>query len=129
MPQTLLAFLAMMIAALATINQLTERIKSFDETLRGEYELMANALVLERMEVVDLTTDYDDLEDWDGIQQILGYDVSGNNLDFTLDYEVTYVDDNGDPSEQETNQKEVSISASNEKFAWTLVTHQRLFSD
>ena len=129
MPQTLLAFLAMMIAALATINQLTERIRSFDETLRGEYELMANALVLERMEVVDLTTDYDDLEDWDGIQQILGYDVSGNNLDFTLDYEVTYVDDNGDPSEQETNQKEVSISASNEKFAWTLVTHQRLFSD
>ena len=125
----MMAFLAMMIAALATINQLTEQIRSFDETLRGEYELMANALVLERLEVVDLTTDYDDLEDWDGIQQILGYDVSGNNLNFTLDYEVTYVDDDGNPSEVETDQKEVTISATNEKFSWTLVTHQRLFSD
>ncbi len=124
-----MAFLAMMIAALATINQLRGQIQSFDETLRGEYELMANALVLERMEVVDLITEYDDLEDWDGIQQILGYDVSGNNLDFTLDYEVTYVDDNGDPTEEETDQKEVSISATNEKFAVTPVMHQRLFSD
>ncbi len=124
-----MAFLAMMIAALATINQLTGQIQTFDETLRGEYELMANALVLERMEVVDLTTDYDDLENWDGIQQIRGYDVSGNNLDFTLDYEVTYVDDNGDPTEEETDQKEVTIIATNEKFALTLVTHQRLFSD
>lgn len=44
MPQTMMAFLAMMIAALATINQLTEQIKSFDETLRGEYELMANVI-------------------------------------------------------------------------------------
>lgn len=40
----MMAFLAMMIAALATINQLTEQIKSFDETLRGEYELMANVI-------------------------------------------------------------------------------------
>lgn len=44
MPQTMMAFLAMMIAALATINQLTEQIKSFNETLRGEYELMANVI-------------------------------------------------------------------------------------
>jgi len=129
MPQTLMAFLAMMIASIAAFNQMTAQVRTYDEMVRGEYELMANALVLERMEIIDMTTDYADLEDFDGVTTTSSFSAGDISISFSLTIEVTYVDDDGLASESETDQKEVSIRATNEKFVKTLVTHRRLFSD
>lgn len=129
MPQTLMAFLAMMIASVAAFNQMSAQMLTYDEMVRGEYELMANALVLERMEIIDMTTDYDDLEDWNDSSLSAAFSAGGISVTFTLDVAVIYVDDDGLFSESETDQKEVSIEATNEKFGMTLVTHRRLFSD
>jgi len=125
----MLAFLAMTIAALAAINQLTAQIQSYDEAYRAEYELMANALVLEQIELIDLTTDYDDLEDWDGQQLTRSYSVSSGDVDFVLTIAVGYVDDDGEPSETETNQKEVSVAGTQERYSVTLVTHTRIIAE
>ncbi len=68
MPQSLMAFLAMMLASMAAFNQMNSRMGTFDSMVRGEYELMANALVLEQLELIDLGTNYADLEDWNGAE-------------------------------------------------------------
>lgn len=129
MPQTMMAFLAMMIAALAAINQYTAQVSSYEQAYRNEFELMANALVLEEMEVIDLTTDYDDLEDISGTESTREYTVGSNSVEFTLTYAVGWVEEDGTPSQVETNQKEVTISATHAKFAATLVSHSRMFAD
>ena len=82
MSQTLMAFLAMMIAALAAINQYTAQIQSYDEAYRTEFEMMANALALEQMEVIDMTTDFDDLENWDGDALTRTYEVWNGDLEY-----------------------------------------------
>jgi len=129
MGQTLMAFLAMMIAALAAINQMTAQIQTFDEQVRAEYELMANALVLERMELIDLNTDYDDLEDWDGQALAETYEVNDTDVDFTVTIAVGWVDDDGEPSATPTTQKEVSIAGTNARYTFTLVTQSRIFAE
>ena len=129
MPQTMMAFLAMMIAALAAINQYTAQVSSYEQAYRNEFELMANAVVLEEMEIVDLTTDYDDLDALSGTESTREYTVGSNSVEFTLTYTVGWVEEDGTPSEVETDQKEVTISATHEKFAVTLVAHSRMFAD
>jgi len=129
MPQTLMAFLAMMIASIAAFNQLTSRTQLFDDMIQSEYELMANAVVLEQVELIDLGTEYDDLEDWDGAEMERAFTVGDFSITFTLTVNVQFVDEDGVPSEAETNQKEVAVSATQEKFLLPLVTHSRLFSD
>lgn len=129
MPQTMMSFAAMMIAALAAFNQMTSQLQTYDEMIRGEYELMANAVVLERMEIIDLTTDYEDLEDWNGTTTTAAFEAGGVSVSFDLAISVQYVDEDGLPSEAETDQKEVVIEATQEKFLMTLVNHRRLFSE
>ena len=123
-----MAFLAMMIASFAAFNQMSAQLLTYDEMVRGEYELMANALVLERMEIIDMTTDFEDLEDFDGTSMSAAFSAGDVSVTFTLSISVLWVDDDGLESESETDQQEVTISATNEKFGMTLVTHRRLFS-
>ena len=124
-----MAFLAMMIASIAALNQMTAQVQTYDDMIRGEYELMANALVLERMEVIDMTTDYEDLDDWNGQTLAATFSAGGLSVSFSLAIVVVYVDDDGTESESATNQREVTIRATNEKFGMTLVRHNRIFSD
>lgn len=129
MSQTMMAFLAMMIAGLAALNQLTAQVSAYEQTYRSEYELMANALVLEQLEIIDMTTDYEDLEDWDGDTLSRSFEVSQGDIDFSLAIEVQFVDEDGTPSATETDQKEVTIAATQDKFTITLVTHSRMFAE
>jgi len=129
MSQTMMAFLAMMIAGLAALNPLTAQVGAYAQTYRSEYELMANALVLEQLEIIDMTTDYEDLEDWDGDTMTRSFEVSQGDIDFELTVEVQFVEEDGTPSATETDQKEVTISATQDKFTITLVTHSRLFAE
>jgi hypothetical protein len=129
MPQSLMAFLAMMIASIAAFNQMNSQLGTYDNMVRGEYEMMANGLILEQIELIELGTDYDDLEDWNGSELTRSFTVGDISVPFTLSVEVQYVDDDGLPSAIETNQKEVSIGATQEKFSITLVRHTRLISE
>lgn len=129
MSQTLMAFLAMMIAALAAINQYTAQIQSYDEAYRTEFELMANALVLEQLEIIDMSTDFENLEDWDGDEMTLEFAVGDDGIDFTVGVSVQYVDESGEPSESETSQKEVTVTAEHPRYSVTLVTHSRIIAE
>ena len=125
----MMAFLAMMIAALAAINQYSAQLQSYDETYRTEFELMANALALEEMEIIDMTTDWDDLENWAGVEMTRTYEVANGDLEFTLTASVQFVDDNGEASAAATSNKELTISATNSRFTYTLVSHSRIISE
>lgn len=129
MSQTMMAFLAMMIAALAAINQYTAQVQSYDEAYRTEFELMANALVLEQLEIIDMTTAFEDLEDWDGDELTRTYEVWNGELEFTLTIAVQYVDESGEPSEAATSQKEVAITAEHPRYSVDLVSHTRIIAE
>lgn len=124
-----MAFLAMMIAALAAINQYSAQIQSFDEAYRTEFELMANALVLEQMEIIDMSTDFEDLEEWHGDEMTQEFAVGDGGIDFSLGVSVQYVDESGEFSETATSQKEVTITAEHPRYTVTLVTHSRIIAE
>jgi hypothetical protein len=126
MPQTLLAFLAMMIAALASINQYTAQLQAYEATYRSEFELMANALVLEEMEIIDLTTSFSALGALDGDVRPRSFEVGSGSVEFDLTISVQYVTDTGAPSAAATPQREVAISATHPRFTTPLVTHKRI---
>ena len=129
MSQTLMAFLAMMIAALAAINQYTAQIQSYDEAYRTEFELMANALVLEQLEIIDMSTDFEDLEDWHGDEMTLEFEVGDDGIDFAVAVSVQFVDESGEPSGSATSQKEVTVTAEHPRYSVTLVTHSRIIAE
>lgn len=119
----------MMIAALAAINQYSAQIQSFDEAYRTEFELMANALVLEQMEIIDMSTDFEDLEEWHGDEMTQEFAVGDGGIDFSLGVSVQYVDESGEFSETATSQKEVTITAEHPRYTVTLVTHSRIIAE
>jgi hypothetical protein len=126
MPQTLLAFLAMMIAALASMNQYTAQLQGYEAMYRSEFELMANALVLEEIEIIDLTTNFSALGALDGEERTRSFEVGAVAIEFGLTISVIYVDESGAPSGGATPQREVAISATHPRFTTPLVTHKRI---
>lgn len=129
MPQSLMAFLAMMIASIAAFNQMGSKAAVFEQMIHSEYELMANAVVIERMEIIAVGTDFGDLDDLDG-ETMTGTFAAGDlDVDFTLTLDVWYVDDDGDPSAGPTSQQELEITAENTHFNQPLVVHSRIFTE
>lgn len=124
-----MAFLAMLLASIIALNQMTAQVETYDQMISAEYELMANGVALEQMEIIDLSTDYDDLEDWDGIEMTKDFSIDVSTVTFDLEIDVDWVDDNGVVSASPTDQKQITISASQEDYSRTLVAHTRLFSD
>ena len=108
---------------------MTAQVETYDQMISAEYELMANGVALEQMEIIDLSTDYDDLEDWDGIEMTKDFSIDVSTVTFDLEIDVDWVDDNGVVSASPTDQKQITISASQEDYSRTLVAHTRLFSD
>ena len=129
MPQSLMAFLAMLLASIIALNQMTAQVETYDQMISAEYELMANGVALEQMEIIDLSTDYDDLEDWDGIEMTKDFSIDVSTVTFDLEIDVDWVDDNGVVSASPTDQKQIKISTPQEDYSRTLVAHTRLFSD
>lgn len=124
-----MAFLAMLLASIIALNQMSAQLETYDQMVSTEYELMANGVVLERMEVIDMSTDYDDLEDWDGVTMTSNFSIEESSVSFDLAISVGFVDEDGTASESETDQKMVTITATHPDYTRTLVSHTRMFSD
>lgn len=90
---------------------------------------MANALVLEQVEIIDMSTDFEDLEDWHGDEMTLEFEVGNDGIEFTVGVSVQYVDESGEPSGVATSQKEVTVSAQHPRYSVTLVTHSRIIAE
>lgn len=125
----MLAFLAMMLATMAALNQYRAQIQTYDWMIRSEYEIMANAVTIEEMELIDVGMDWDDLEDVDGDTMSVTFTAGDFSVDFQLIFSVQYVDDLGAPSGSPTDYKEVEIEASHASYSVPMVTHTRIFAD
>lgn len=125
----MLAFLAMMLATLAALNQYQAQLHTYDAMIRSEYEIMANAVTIEEMELIDVGMDWDDLEDVDGDTMSVTFSAGDFDIDFQLIFAVQYVDDQGTPSGSPTDYKEVEIEASHATYSIPMVTHTRIFTD
>ena len=129
MPQSLLAFLAIMIAGISAINQRSREMATFNEMILSEYLLTANATVIEQMEIIAASVDFDDLPAWDGQEIVRTFDAGDVSLQFDLIVSVQYTDEDGNSEVGPTDTQEVSITADHDRFDWTLVRHSRLIAD
>lgn len=129
MPQSMLAFLAMMLATIAALNQYQAQLHTYEQLIHSEFEIMANAVTIEQMELLDLGTNWEDLEDVHGDTTEVTFSVGDLNVSFDLAFAVQFVDENGDPSGSPTSIKEVQIKAYHDKFTLPMVTHTRLFAE
>jgi len=119
----------MFVAMLVARNQYQGQLQSYGEAVRSEYEIMANAITLEQIEVIEATTAWNDLETWDGDTLAVNYGVGDATVPFTLRVDVEYVDDDGNPSASPTTIKEVLVVAISDRFNMPLVAHSRLLSE
>lgn len=103
--------------------------RSYGGLVRSEFEIIANAATVERMIIISLGTDWDDLDVLDGDSTGINYSVGEVTIPFSLQTSVQYVDVNGAPSSFPTSYKEVALTASNPKFTIDLVTHKRIFGE
>lgn len=129
MPQTMLAFLALMMIMVSSLNQYQAQLRSHDSMVRSEYEIMANAVTIERMEIINLGTDWADLSALHGDSTSVNFTVGGFVIPFSMKTAVQYVDVTGAPSGVPTSYKEVALTSSNPKFSIDLVTHTRIFAE
>lgn len=129
MPQSMLAFLAIMIAGISAINQQSRQLTTYNEMILSEYLLTANSTVIEQMEIIAASVDFDDLPAWDGTQLVGSFDTGDISLDFDLTVSVQYTDEDGNPDPGPTDTQEVTIAATHDRFESALVTHSRLISD
>lgn len=129
MPQSMLAFLAMSIVMMITISQHRAELRSHQSLVENEYEIMANALAIEQMEIVIASTAWDDLEDWDESVTTKIFTFSGFQESFEIGVSIQFVDGFGNPSVVPTTVKELAITAMHERYELPLVTHARLISE
>ena len=82
----MLAFLAMSMAVFLALNQNRAEIRSYESIVDAEYEIMANAVALEQMEIVLASTSWDDLDVWD--DSLVTRNFSINTFQEFFDVEV-----------------------------------------
>ncbi len=128
MPQTMLAFLAMSMAVFIALNQQRADLKTVESIVDSEYEILANAVALEQMEIVAASTDWVDLDDWNGLEISRNFILNDFQESFDLKITVQYVDGAGNPSAVPSTTKEVSILAMNDRYTLPILTHARLLS-
>jgi hypothetical protein len=127
MPQTILAFLAMMIASMAAFNHQLAAVRVQEDRIHIELEIMANAVGLEAMELQAVPMGYDGLATMDDRETQSLFQVEGASETFTLEWDVQYVDASGNPSATPTPLREVAIEVFHAKYpTLPLVRHTRI---
>ncbi|GMQ80626.1 MAG: hypothetical protein BMS9Abin05_0054 [Rhodothermia bacterium] len=125
----MLAFLAMSIAVLVALNQQRSEIRSYESIVDAEYEIMANAVSIEQLEVIAASTIWNNLEVWDDSVITRNFSLPTFQESFDVSVSVQFVDGSGYPSVTPTTVKEVAVSAENNRYTSPIVTHARLISE
>jgi hypothetical protein len=127
MPQTMLAFLAMMVASMAAYNHQLAAIRVQEERIHIELEIMANAVGLEAMELRAVPLSWNGLATLDDQETQSLFQVEEKSETFTLTWDVVYVDMNGAESATPTDLREVSVEVFHAKYpTLPLVRHTRI---
>lgn len=129
MPQTLLAFLAMMVACIAAYNQQMSSLRSQESRIRSEIEMMANAIALDELEITAASTSWDDLDDLDGTTGTSDFVLDTVSVAFNWAWDVHYVDDDGNESASPTDLKEAEVTITHDRFPINLVVLARTFGE
>ena len=129
MPQSLLAFLAMSIALIVALNQHRSELRSHESIVDAEYEIMANAVAIEQMEIVIASTIWDDLDVRDYSVVTRNFSLPTFQESFDVAVSVQFVDGSGNPSVTPTTIKEVAVSTENIRYTSPIVTHARLIAE
>ncbi|NNE70333.1 MAG: hypothetical protein HKN29_08205 [Rhodothermales bacterium] len=127
MPQTLLAFLAMMVASIAAYNQQMSAIRTQEDRIRSELEMMASAVALEEIEVTAASMSWSALDDLDDTSGTTDFTLDTVSVAFNWEWDVRYVDDDGDPSGTPTDLKEAEVTITHDRWAFDLVVIARTF--
>ncbi|MBO6575336.1 MAG: hypothetical protein JJ896_07975 [Rhodothermales bacterium] len=127
MQQTLMAFLAMMVASIAAYNQQMSDIRSQEDRIRSEIEMMAAAVALHEMETAAASKSWVALDDLDDTTGSSTYDLDTVSVSFDWEWDVRYVDDLGELSVTPTDLKEAEITITHNRWAFDLVIIARTF--
>lgn len=129
MPQTLLAFLAVIVASIAALNQQTAMISMQEDLIHSELEIMANAVALETLETQAASLDFSELEIQSETAQDAVFEVADLEMPFVTRTTVRYVDEEGTLSVTPTDIKEVEVAVFNERYPRPLVVLARMFAE
>jgi hypothetical protein len=125
----MLAFLAMMLATMSAFNQHAASIRVQEEMVHSEYEIMANAMALDAIETQAVPAGFSGLSTFGDMQGSAGFDIRTNTVGFTTEWNVRYVDSDGNGSIAPTDVREVVIEVYHPRYTLPLVTHRRLIGE
>ncbi len=126
MPQSLLAFLAMMIATSSALTQFAASNRVREEMMKSELEIMANAVALEAVELQAVPVGFDGLTQFSRLKENTYFTVENRSESFRKEWTVKYVDSSGNESQSPTDIREVTISVYHSRYTRPLVEHTRL---
>jgi hypothetical protein len=127
MAQSLLAFLAMMVASLAAYNQQMSSLRSQEARIRSELEMMANAVALDELEINAASRSWTALDDLDDTSGQSNFTLDSVSVAFNWEWDVRYVDDDGEESAIATDLKEAEVTITHERWGFDLVVIARTF--
>jgi hypothetical protein len=128
MPQSMLAFLAMAMVIQLAMTQHRSEIQNYESMVEDEMEMMANAVALEQIEVIEASTDWDSLYVWNDSVTTRTFQLGTLSETFKLGVSVQYMNGSGKASAAATTIREVSVAAMNDRYKLPVVTHARLIS-
>ena len=122
-----MAFLAMMVASIAAYNQQMSAVRSQEDRIRSELEMMAAAVALHEMETKAAAMSWVALDDLDDTSGTANYTLDTVSVAFNWEWDVRYVDDLGEISGSPTDLKEAEVTISHDRWTFDLVIIARTF--
>jgi hypothetical protein len=127
MPQTLLAFLAVMVASIAAFNQQASSTRNQEDRIRSELEMMASAIALDELELSAASLSWSALDDLDDTSGSSNFTLDTLSVSFNWAWDVRYVDDAGEISATPTDLKEAEVTVTHTRYSVNLVVIARTF--
>ena len=129
MQQTLMAFLAMMVASIAAYNQQMSAVRSQEDRIRSELEMMAAAVALDEMETRAAAMNWTALDDLDGTTGSSNFTLDSISVAFDWEWDIRYVNDYGEESGSPTDLKEAEVTVMHSRWSFDLVVLARTFGE
>ena len=127
MTETLYAFLAMALITLLSLNQQRSTLATYQNLIHSEFELMANGVALQEMEILS-GKEFDSLLDYNDFVKETTFTAGSVSVPFQVRATVRYTTREGDPSPSPTDYVEMTVSVSHDQYDNPLVTHVRILS-